>query len=236
MNKTYLSFAIILTIILATLATSCREGKKGEPGPSGISAPLLPYKNGSITGLLAGKTHTNDSTFTLPLNFQYFKETSENAFSKLGSNNVYSITRYDSTGNSYMKFDFSLDYYDPSGGRIANNSSTSRTTVLVPRIYNISVTVVSNRKRSTNNMFYFGTTKDIANPANVSAISIGDFSIAGNSTITYNNIEVNSTTGLLSFDYILQLVSTDNSTGNMSTINGNVSFTPYNVVYRQGVE
>ena len=61
----HVSLGIILAALFSTVFISCREGKKGEPGPSGISSPLLPYKSGSITGLLVGKTHTNDSTFTL---------------------------------------------------------------------------------------------------------------------------------------------------------------------------
>ena len=222
MNKKYFSVVFILTILFATLATSCREGKKGEPGPTGINSTTPPYKSGSITGLLVGKTHTNDSTFTLPLNFQYFKETSDNAFSILSNNNVYSITRYDSTGNSYIKFHFSLNY--------------NQSTVPVPQIYNTSVTVVSNRKLSLNNMFYFGTTKDIVNPFNVNSIALTNYSSGGNSTITYSNIAVNSTTGLISFDYSLELYSSDNSTGNIATINGSVSLTPNNVVYRQAAQ
>jgi len=233
MNKKYFSVAFILTILFATLVISCRQGQKGEPGPTGTSSTTPPYKSGSITGVLAGKTHTNDSLFTLPLNFQYFKGTSDNAISVLSNYNVYSITRYDSTGNSYIKFNFSLDYYDPNLPRTTSNSSTNSTTTLVPEIYNTSVTVVSNRKLSTNKMFYFGTTKDIVNPFNVSSISLTNYSSGGNSTITYSNIVVNSSTGLISFDYSLELYSSDNSTGNTATINGSVSLTPYNVLFRQ---
>ena len=232
----HLSIGIIFAMWIATVFTSCRQGQKGDPGPAGTSSTTPPYKIGSIIGVLAGKTHTNDSAFTLPLNFKYFKETSDNAISVLSNYNVYSITRYDSTGNSYIKFDFSLNYYDPSIGRIASNSSTSRTTTMGPHINNTSVTVVSNRKLSTNKMFYFGTTTDIVNPMNVKAISLANYISGGNSGITYSNIAVDSTKGLISFDYSLELATSDNSTGNTATMNGNVSFTPYNVVYRQAAQ
>jgi len=235
----HLSIGIIFATLLATVFISCREGKQGEPGPSGISSPLLPYKSGSITGVLQGVTR-NDSAFTLPLNYQYFKGTSDNAVSPLtdqsGDYNVYSITRYDSTGDSYIKFNFLLNYMDNSVAIATDNGNVSRTTAIIPTIYNSKITIVTNQKLSTNNMFYFGTTTDYYNPFNVSAITISDVSSGNSSNLTYSNIVVNSTTGLISFDYSLELSIYDNSTRKPVYMIGTVSLNPYNVAYREGAE
>lgn len=237
----HLSIGIIFATLLATVFISCREGKKGEPGPSGMSSPLLPYKSGSITGVLQGFTRTKDSAFSVPLNYQYFKGTSDNAVTKISFGggfdyDVYSITRYDSTGNSYIKFNFLLDYKDNSVAIASDNGNVSRTTAIVPEISSTRITIVTNQKLSTNNMFYFGTTNDFLNPFNVSAITLSYLSSASNSYVTYSNIVVNSTTGLISFDYSLTLSIEDNSTNKPFYMNGTVSVTPYYVAYREGAE
>ncbi|WP_018344040.1 hypothetical protein [Cytophaga aurantiaca] len=229
----HISIGVIFAALLATTFVGCRQGDKGEPGPAGASASTPAYKSGSITGQLEGTTYTNDSAFTLNLNYQYYKSTADNAFNVVygegGTSYNYSITRYDSTGNSYIKFDFSLDYYDPQ----------LRTTELTPEIYNTYVTIVSNRKLSNNNMFYFGTTTDYNYPFNVSPISLVNYTSPNFSSITYDNLVVDSSTGLISFDYSIELgyyPSNSNSTGNSATMTGSISATPYNVVYRQAAE
>ena len=218
---------IIFATFIAVAFVSCREGDKGEPGPSGSSSPLLPYKSGSITGTLTGTSRLEDEDFTQNVNFQYFKSPSDNVSSIVdyeGDESIYSITRYDSLGGSYVKFEFSLD------------SSANQNGGYDLYLYNINTTIVVNKKLN-NNVFYFGTCADgYYNPFNVGSIYLSDYSSGGNSNITVDNLVINRTTGLLTFDYSLELNYYDNSTGNNAYMDGTVSVTPYNVSYRQGAQ
>lgn len=225
MKKNFFLFALIPTLIAAIVFLSCRKGEKGDPGIAGTSSTLA-YKNGSITGLLEGVTNTNDSAFALNLNYQYYKEASDNFVNHVHGTTAdyyeYSITRYDVTGNSYITFDFFLEYKTP----------------LVPSIRDTRITIVSHKQLSNNKMFYFATVVDNGfdpiNPFNVSDVSLNDNLSSDYSGIVYDNIAVDPTTGALSFDYSLQVNPYRNSSGTVARMTGTVNVTPYNVVYRTG--
>jgi prepilin-type processing-associated H-X9-DG protein len=222
----HLSLGIIFATLLAIVVVSCRQGEKGAPGPAGASAQLLPYKDGSITGTLTGTSQLKDEDFTQTLNFQYFKGPADNVNSIInddGDEDAYIITRYDSTGSSYIKLEFSLDStLNQSGG-------------YDPYIYNTYVTIVSTKKTAnSNNAFYFGTCDDYSSPFDVNSVYLSDYSSGGNNNITYDNLVLNKTTGKISFDYSIEITYYNNSTGNYAYLDGSVSVTPYNVSYRQG--
>ncbi|ABG59201.1 hypothetical protein [Cytophaga hutchinsonii] len=233
MNKKFFSFAIILTIVFATLSTSCRKGEKGEPGPAGSSSTTPAYKGGSISGTIDGVTRLNDSSFSLKVDYQYYKSASDNRNTEEnfdGTRNVYSVTRYDSTGNSYITFEFSVYYYDPNSFK---TGSTSRSAELVPELSDVYVTIVSNKKQTGNKLFYFATVSDYYNPFDVESVYLDQYS-SGDSRISYDNLVINEATGLISFDYDIELSEDRNSTGNFITMSGKLNATPYNVSYRKG--
>lgn len=230
MKKNFFLFALIPTMIVAIIFVSCRKGEKGEAGPAGASSSTPAYTNGSITGLLEGTTFTTDSAFALNLNYQYYKGPSDNFVNLVNDNGnefyEYSITRYDETGNSYIKFDFTLEYEDPT--------IPLRTTSLIPEIDNTRITIVSHKPLSNNRMFYFATTTEYGDPFDVSDVDLNNYLSEGYSGIEYENITVDPTTGALSFDYYLEVDQDKNSTGSEATMAGTVNLTPYNVVYRIG--
>ncbi len=232
----HVCIGIIFAMLLATVFVSCRKGEKGEPGPAGTGSTILPYKSGSITSTIEGFTRLTDSAFSLPVNYKYYKNSGENFNSFIvgeGTSNIYSITRYDSTGNSYIKFDFNLAYYDPN--QEIKKTSTSRTTEeMIPGIYDIRITVLTNQKLSASKLFYFSTSQESASPFNISDIYLYQYQEGSNSYIAYDNLVVNDATGELSFDYSIEIAPYDNSTGNLATMTGKVNVTPYDVSYRKG--
>lgn len=236
MNKNHFSFALALALLF-TVFTSCRKGEKGEPGPAGPPSSTPAYREGFIKGTLEGTTSTKDSAFALNLDYQYYKDMSDNFTNVVrgeGTFNKYTISRYDSTGNAYIKFEFSLYSYDNSDIVIDDEGSKKRTTVLASEIYNTRITLVTTKKLNTNNLFYFATVSESYNPFNVASVYLNDFDEGENSYIEYDNISLNSATGELSFDYSLRISSGENSTGNAVTMTGTVDAAPYNVQFRQG--
>jgi hypothetical protein len=239
----HLSLAIIFAALSATVFTSCRKGAQGDPGPAGLSGKPLPYKAGSITATLEGITQLNDSAFTLNLNYQYFKEISDNTVATIygegGEHDLYNITRYDSTGNSYIKLTLYVSYYDDEvlidtenpSVRIGD-ASNSRTTAVEPHIDGAYITLVSNKQLESNKNFYFATNTEYYNPFNVSSIELYDGS--ENSSLDYENLVINPITGEISFDYTIHIYNNDNTTGSSATLTGNIKAAPFNVAYREG--
>lgn len=224
----HLSFGVIFAALVATVFISCRKGEKGDAGPAG-TAGQLPYKSGSVTGTLTGTSAQTDASFTENLDFQYFKTPEDNRHAIIsgeGTEDTYVITRYDSIGSSYIKFEFSVEYYD------GNQDGVDE-----PYIYNPYVTIVSNKKAATGNgVFYFATTSSYYNPFDVSSVYLSSYSSGGNSNITIDNLTINANTGAIKFDYSLELNYYNNSSANNAYLDGTVNATPYDVSYRESAQ
>jgi hypothetical protein len=220
----HLSLGIIFAALLAFVVVSCRQGDKGDPGPSG-TVGLLPYSNGSITGTLTGTSQLSDENFTQSLNFKYFKSASDNVHTIIdndGDYDSYIVTRYDSLGDSYIKFEFTVD-------STLNQDGITYT----PYIYNPYVTIVFNKKLANSNSFYFATCDSPNNPFDVESVQLSTLSSGGNSNITFDNLSINHNTGLLSFDYSLEIDYYSNSSANYAYMDGTVNINTYNVAYRE---
>lgn len=216
-----------MVLFISTSIIGCRTGDKGDPGPAGVSATSTKpqYQAGSISGTLTGTTSTTDDAFTININNQYFNRTEESFATTEddGESDPYQhyvITRFDSTGTSYVKFEFDLRTYDNNGTPETN-------------IENTDFTIVSKTKKSTSDtIIYFATVSNYNNPFNVASVYLSNFSSGGSSSFTYSNLAINPTTGLISFDYSIELGYYNNSSGNSAYFNGSLSVTPYNFVYR----
>jgi hypothetical protein len=237
----HLSIGLLMSLLLSVTFVSCKKGDKGDPGPTGAvgavgstgtkgaSGSILQYKSGSITATITDTSALSNQPFTQNLNYQYFHGPSDNTHTFIkgdGTTELYKITRYDSTGNSYITFIFNLNTY----------INTDNNNAVVTNIYNTYVTISSNNTNEvTKADFYFGTkTINSLTPLDAGSVYLSDFSSGGNSNITITNIVRNATTGEISFDYSLELSPSDNSTSNNATMAGTVDVTPYNVAYREG--
>ena len=227
----HLSIGLLMALLLSVTFVSCKKGDKGDPGPTGTtgttgapgtkgtSGSILQYKSGSITATIIDTSALSNKPFTQNVNYQYFHGPSDNTHTFIkgdGTTELYKITRYDSTGNSYITFMFNIT---------TNNN-----------IYNTYITISSNNtNEATKADFYFGTkTTNSQTPLDAGSVYLSNFSSTSNSNITIANIVRNATTGEISFDYSIKLISFDNSTGNNASMAGTVNATPYNVAYREG--
>jgi hypothetical protein len=226
MKKIFIISPIVAMILfISTSIIGCRSGDKGDPGPAGPAATNKPqYQAGSISGTLTGLTRTTDEAFTVNINNQYFNTTEDNVVTtedgEVGPYQHYVITRYDSLGTSFVTFEFDLETYDNNG-------------TLETYLYNTDFTIVSKTKKSNSDtILYFATVYDYYNPFDVSSVYLSDYASGGSSSFTYSNLTVNPTTGLISFDYSIELGYYNNSSSNTAYFDGSLSVTPYNYVYR----
>jgi hypothetical protein len=218
MNKKYFSFGVVLAIVFGTVLFGCRKGEKGEPGPSGSGSKLS--KDGFISGTLEG-TKSDESSFDIPFKYEYLKEPSDN-FLTVDSDGYkhYNITRYDSTGESYIKLEFRILTYAGQNGSVTEGFGEYAT-----------VKTYSKQTGSAIDNFYFGTCYS-GSPFIPARVSLTDY-YSKNTELELDNLKITST-GNVNFDYSLILDSRDNSSGNNATITGSISVNPYEVVYRTG--
>jgi hypothetical protein len=224
----HLSIGLLMTLLLSLTLVSCKKAEKGDPGPTGTtgstgtkgtSGSILQYKNGFITATITDTSALSNKPLTQNVNYQYFHGPSDNTHTFIkgdGTTELYKITRYDSTGNSYITFIFNIT---------ANNN-----------IYDTYITISSNNTNEiTKADFYFGTkSANSQTTLDAGSVYLSNYSSASNSNITIANIVRNATTGEISFDYSIKLIPLDNSTGNNASMAGTVNATPYNVAYREG--
>jgi hypothetical protein len=218
MNKKYFSLGLVLAIIFASASLiGCRKGEKGDPGPSSSGNNLA--KEGFISGTMEGYKSDDVTYFNLPFKYEYIKSPSDNILTidSNGDRN-YSITRYDSTGNSFIKFEFYIQTYAGQNGPVT-------------AAYGEYATVQSFIKESNTATFYFGTMSTEGDPFVATPVSIqNDFTNV--TELLFTNVVVNPTTGKVTFDYSLSLIGNDNSTGNTVTLTGSLSVNPPTFVYR----
>lgn len=229
-----LTFGFVVTLLFSITFLACRKGKDGAPGPvgvtgqSGSSTNILPYKNGSISAKITGKTALNGQAFTQNLNLEYFKGIVNNKHIVTTNGNGiksddYTITRFDSLGNSYITFTFQLNTFkDKNDSTIINVNSPY-------------VTIATNTiNEKTKEVFYFGTTSyNSTTPLDIQPVFLASASSGNPAKITIVNIVHNTTTGLLSFDYSLELDGYQNSTDARATMEGSINVSPYNIAYRE---
>lgn len=218
MNKKHFSLGLVLAIIFAGVSLiGCRKGEKGEPGPAGSGSGLT--KEGFISGTMQGTKSDGVTSFEVPFKYEYIKSPLDNILTidSYGYKN-YSITRYDSTGNSYIKLEFYTDTYAGQNGPVT-------------AAYGEYATVKSFIKESNTASFYFGTCYAYGDPFEVTSVYLRDI-YSSNTEIVFTNLTVNPTTGNVSFNYSLSLDTDDNSTRNSATITGSVSVNPPTFVYR----
>jgi hypothetical protein len=238
----HLSIGLLIALLLSVTLVSCKKGDKGDPGPAGPVGPTgaagtagksgtegtsttVPYKSGSITGTVSGMTGITNEAFTTNLNYQYFKNATDNSFTKQdgGLQFDYSIKRYDSTGTSFMQFVFAVNF------------TTDNNNVVTPQILagNSTITISSiSQTTKIDSLLYFGTYgNNSQNAFDPQPVFVGGDNV---STITLTNLVVDQNSGAISFNYSIGFASNNNSTGNVAKIIGRLNSTPYNVAYRKG--
>ena len=219
MNTKYFSFGVVLAIVFGTVLLGCRKGEKGEPGPVASGSKLA--KDGFISGTFEGMQSDDETSFDVPFKYEYIKTTSDN-FLTIDSDGYkhYNITRYDSTGESYIKLEFRILTYEGQNGLITEGFGEYAT-----------IKTFTKKTGTSAADFYFGTCYS-GSPFTVARVTLTDY-YSRNTELELDNLKITST-GTVDFDYSLSLDYRDNSSGNSATVTGSISVNPYEVVYRTG--
>lgn len=206
-------FLLILAIGALITINSCRKGEDGAPGPAGAngqSGAILVDTLGYISGNVAGTLYNGNSVdfnFRLP----YLVGMSNNSMYEDSEGYKYfHIVRYDSIAESFMEIYFYIDDFGTFSGQTAT--------------FNII------QKNSNSSFTTIGSGGEVNYPE---AITLNSFYTWGSTGITFNNASYNSTTGIVDFDYTLEVFSSQNTTGNKLDITGRIRTKVFTQSFRE---